>query len=118
MSAPAWGASWFDVAVEPAPPKCPTPLDRSAPGDSGYRHCRRFADRLHKADPGVAQPRPRRPVCLHPSPELVLETGAGARGFECVVELPLQRLELEVFRLAHTAFSFSTASFSAFTARW
>jgi hypothetical protein len=31
---------------------------------------------------------------LHPSPELVLETGARARGVESVVELTLQRFEL------------------------
>ena len=47
------------------------------------------------------------------------ETLARSRGFERVVELSLQRLELEVFAVAHTpSLSIATASLSAFTARW
>ena len=85
--------------------------------DRGSRHRRHVADALHQAGERVAEPSRKRPPGLHAEPELVVETDARPRRRERVVQLTLERLQLELVVLfAHTP-SFCTASFNAFSAR-
>src|ERR1700682_5101208 len=59
---------------------------------------------------------PDRAACLHLEPKLVLKAGARTGGLERVVELALQRQQVELLVLAH-ACSLWTESRSAFSPR-
>src|SRR6266571_1376330 len=84
------------------------------------RGCRRgghTASPAHQPGDRAAYALQQRPPDLKLSPQVILEAGARARGLEGVVELPLERLELEVLVVVHAICSLADSR-SAFNARW
>src|SRR5207247_2231919 len=89
-------------AAAPAPTDAAVREQAHADDDDQQRGDSRRRDRGYLPDP-LQQPRDRVPQAigrrarrLHAQPQVVLETATRSRGLEGVVELALQRLELEV----------------------
>src|SRR6266849_259105 len=83
----------------------------------GCRRGRHTASPAHEPGERTTHSLQQRPPDLKLSPQVILEAGSRARGPEGIVELPLERLELEVLVVVHAICSLADSR-SAFKARW